>query len=90
MTGKMIGGMDVEAIGNHVPFLCPYGHPLGENKVLVGWIPCDCTPALSWHRGHRSFQCRVCQEQEGRTSICYLPPHQAADWLGHTSASNRK
>ncbi|MEU5879401.1 hypothetical protein [Spirillospora sp. NPDC047279] len=73
MTGP--GGMEAGTIARHVPFLCPYGHELGAGRVLVGWSPCDCPPALGWHRGHRTFECRACAEQRERVSICYLPPH---------------
>jgi hypothetical protein len=38
------------------PLTCPNGHPLGPNRVLVGWLPCSCQGGL----GHRTYQCRAC------------------------------
>jgi hypothetical protein len=28
------------------PERCPNGHPLGPGRVLIGWLPCQC----SWAR----------------------------------------
>lgn len=37
------------------PARCPFGHRLTRYTVLVGWIPCDCTPGAG---GHRTWTCR--------------------------------
>lgn len=48
------------------PTRCPNGHRLGPRTVLVGWVPCDCTPGAG---GHRVYTCRSCDVTIGR------PPH---------------
>ncbi len=30
----------------HKPDRCPSGHDLGPGRMLIGWSPCACTPAL--------------------------------------------
>lgn len=62
------------------PATCPYGHPLGPGRVLVGWLPCICPPAQANHNGHRTFQCRVCLEElaDRRKVVSYTPPHLPA------------
>lgn len=59
---------------DHAPVNCPYGHELGPEWTLVGWSPCQCPPALTNHRGHRTYQCLRCRESD-RTSVCYRPYH---------------
>lgn len=63
---------------DHVPLLCPHGHPLGPGRALVGWSPCQCPPALDRFRGHRTYSCRACQRQRV-TTVSYNPPHLPAD-----------
>jgi hypothetical protein len=58
-----------------VPTTCPYGDPLGEGGVLVGWFPCGCPAALDNHRGHRTYSCQVCREKRRWKTVCYSPPH---------------
>lgn len=43
------------ARSERAPSRCPAGHRLTPNRVLVGWIPCDCTPGAG---GHRTWTCR--------------------------------
>ena len=59
---------------DHVPTTCPYGHPLGARRMVVGWSPCQCPPALARHRGHRTYLCLACRGHN-RTSLCYEPYH---------------
>jgi hypothetical protein len=59
---------------DQAPEMCPYGHPLGVRRVLVGWSPCECPPALGAHRGHRTYECLACSEQHQRC-VCYVPHH---------------
>lgn len=54
--------------------VCPYGHPLRPGRILVGWSPCGCAPALRNHRGHRTVQCLACLEHR-ITSVRYAPEH---------------
>jgi hypothetical protein len=45
----------VDAAASNPPVICPYGHELGADRVLVGWEPCQCPPCLgrgSMLRGH--------------------------------------
>jgi hypothetical protein len=60
------------------PTDCPRGHALTSGHVIVGWSPCQCPPCLErGHglRGHRTYQCRDCQEDGGWTTVCYQPYH---------------
>lgn len=43
--------------GHPAPDICPAGHPLGPNQVIVSAIPCG---HLRTH--HRSYTCRECGE----------------------------
>lgn len=58
------------------PFLCPYGHPLGPGKMLVGWAPCICKAVLQTDgpKGHRTYQCLACHDHH-ITSVMYVPEH---------------
>lgn len=65
------------------PDYCPYGHRLGPNQVLVGWLPCGCAWAMApgWDgepiRGHRTYYCTACRElSDRRQTIFYWPPHK--------------
>lgn len=42
------------ALQERAPTICPVGHRLIPNRVLVGWIPCDCTLGAG---GHRTWTC---------------------------------
>jgi hypothetical protein len=42
-----------------LPASCPRGHRLRRNEVLVGWLPCDCTPRRRGPAGHRTYLCRA-------------------------------
>ena len=53
---------------------CPNGHELGPGRVLEGWSPCGCPPALAAHKGHRTTQCEPCR-LEGVTTVRYAPEH---------------
>lgn len=59
-----------------IPNTCPYDHPLVPGRILVGWAPCQCAPALAagHGRGHRTTQCRACSD-EHRTTVRYEPYH---------------
>ncbi len=37
------------------PLLCPLGHPLGRDRMLVGSHPCLCAGT-----SHRTWRCRTC------------------------------
>ena len=56
--------------------VCPYGHQLRPGRVLIGWSPCGCTPALANRsgRGHRTVQCLDCSDYR-ISSIRYTPEH---------------
>lgn len=61
------------------PWLCPENHWLGPGLVTVGWMPCDCPPAMEAGkqgkgRGHMWWKCRAC-EDEGRQTFIHDPPH---------------
>lgn len=59
---------------DRTPATCPYGHPLGPGKVLVGWLPCGC----EWTTigGHRTYQCTACLTlSDKRQTVCHFPPH---------------
>ena len=53
---------------------CPNGHQLRTGRVLVGWSPCNCAAAWAANKGHRTTQCRDC-EDEGWTTVRYEPHH---------------
>lgn len=55
------------------PKHCPNGHPLGPRRMLVGWVPCTCTPDAT---GHRTYQCRRCD------AVIERPPHVGPRWFG--------
>ncbi|WUI02120.1 hypothetical protein OHR68_10020 [Spirillospora sp. NBC_00431] len=57
-----------------MPATCPNGHKLQPGRVLVGWSPCTCEAAWAAHKGHRTTQCRDCQD-EGWTTVRYAPEH---------------
>jgi len=39
----------------------PDHHPLGPNRVNVGWHACECSPVVATDgRGHRTWTCSVC------------------------------
>ncbi|GAB3681559.1 hypothetical protein GCM10027589_51530 [Actinocorallia lasiicapitis] len=60
----------------HAPTTCPYGHPLGPGRVLVGWKPCGCDGARD-AGGHRTYSCNACRElSDRRETLCYFPPHR--------------
>jgi hypothetical protein len=66
----------------HMPDTCPYGHDLGRGRYRVSWTPCICGPAQEAAArgrgmGHARIDCKAC-EDEGRTSVMYEPPHEAA------------
>lgn len=44
----------------HGPTECPAGHPLGPNRVLVGYVPCSCTDSVL---RHQTWTCRTCGRQ---------------------------
>ncbi|MCK8671540.1 hypothetical protein M1M07_10465 [Rhodococcus sp. HM1] len=54
------------ALQERAPTICPVGHRLIPNWVLVGWIPCDCTLGAG---GHRTWTCGICEVTIGS------PPH---------------
>ncbi|MFG2001665.1 hypothetical protein ACGFNU_21190 [Spirillospora sp. NPDC048911] len=54
--------------------ICPNGHELGPGRVLEGWAPCGCPPALGAFKGHRTTQCEICRA-EGFTTVRYVPEH---------------
>ena len=39
------------------PSHCPNGPELGPNRVIKGWLPCDCTEGRT---GHRTWYCMRC------------------------------
>jgi hypothetical protein len=53
------------AFGYHAG--CNYG----SGRVIIGWPPCDCPPALARHMGHHWVKCQA----EGCPSIWCDPPH---------------
>ena len=53
------------------PRECPAGHLLGPRTVLLGWQPCQCTPA----GGHRWWRCRSCPDGAEPQR---WPPHDEA------------
>lgn len=63
---------------DHKPVTCPYGHPMRPGAIRVGWAPCDCPPALTRHRGHRTYLCERCGTA-GRQTVSYNPEHLPAD-----------
>lgn len=66
---------------------CPRGHNLRrghrQDDPIVGWVPCDCAPALAEIKGHRTVQCWTCH-LEGFTVIGHWPPcHHQSDTEWH-------
>lgn len=61
---------------DYLPEYCPYDHLLGAGRVVRGWQPCGCRPALAGRagRGHLWIKCRACEEHGHRT-LYYEPPH---------------
>jgi hypothetical protein len=58
------------------PTVCPYGHPFGPGRFLVGWLPCRCDWAQALG-GHRTYFCNACDAlSDRRQTICYFPPHR--------------
>uniref|UniRef100_UPI003F498D67 hypothetical protein n=1 Tax=Actinokineospora sp. CA-119265 TaxID=3239890 RepID=UPI003F498D67 len=58
------------------PDRCFDGHPLGPNRVLVGWSPCSCPG--SEYGGHRTWTCRACLDAADRDTA-----HRAVIYRGH-------
>lgn len=60
------------------PKLCPNGHRLGPNRVVVGWMPCSCETAVtsSGAHGHRLYACSSCGAE------VLIPPHTAPVRVG--------
>lgn len=60
------------------PKVCPEGHRLGPNRVVVGWIPCSCETALrpSGAMGHRTYRCASCGAD------ILIPPHTGPALFG--------
>jgi hypothetical protein len=46
------------AVVEVAPAECPNGHPFGPNRVVVGWLPCQCVE--DGRGGHRTYYCREC------------------------------
>jgi hypothetical protein len=61
------GIVDRMAVVEVAPERCPNGHEFGPNRVVVGWLPCQCTEGRA---GHRTYWCRTC-----RVTV-YVPPHE--------------
>lgn len=61
-----------------VPSRCDWGHYLGRGgRVIVGWEPCGCPPALADPArgyGHIWLRCLACKA-DGRDTVFYDPPH---------------
>lgn len=55
------------ATAEELPEVCEAGHRLGPGRMLVGWLPCGCTPGFL---GHRSVTCLECGV------VWYRPGHQ--------------
>lgn len=69
-------------IYQHKPDRCPAGHYLVPPNVLLSWEPCDCPAALAEDnvsRGHRMILCIPCEEDDGRKTRYYEPPHSGDD-----------
>jgi hypothetical protein len=47
----------------------PDAHPLGPNRVLLGWFACTCAPASAGPGGHRTWRCTTCGDLQ------QWPPH---------------
>jgi hypothetical protein len=75
----MMGTMPV-SLFESMPEYCPYDHLLGPGRVVRGWQPCGCGPALrpGASRGHLWIKCRTCEEHGHRT-LYYEPPHDGAE-----------
>jgi hypothetical protein len=54
-TGR---GQQVEVVA---PERCSNGHPLGPNKVTVGYTPCDC--GKDGTGGHNTWRCLTCDDE---------------------------
>ncbi|MGI8330320.1 hypothetical protein ACRYCC_10145 [Actinomadura scrupuli] len=67
---------DARPAGGHPysPAFCPGGHRLTAGRVDVGWLPCQCGPALAGRRGHTTRRCRACQD-DGWTTLAFTPEH---------------
>lgn len=70
------------------PRTCPAGHAWGPGRVLVGWTPCNCPPALAAQpkgAGHLTVRC----DSPGCTARWYKPRHESgADSLARFGRSS--
>lgn len=48
------------AVTETAPTICPAGHRLGPDRVLVGNHPCGCRSADGGPAAHRTWRCRTC------------------------------